>query len=495
MSRADAWFESDKFKMRDHDVISVAESPSTEFVKLINPLMRQVLMLKKLVSLSQSEGIPYGSRSRIMTAAAALLCLATHARADDLRPLDERLLLGVGTHQGLGGPVSPRGYVPSVNIDQIKQLGLTAFRDDFPWSDFELPDGRIEFTPQLGRLETQIKSGVARPFLILAFGHHLVPSSMPPTTDEARRRFAEYASAAAQSVAPQHALFELWNEWNGAAKNDPAFSAESYLALAKVTQPAVKRVAPEAPFIVGAIADDPGWAWTQQILKRGILQYADGISVHLYNFCMAPTKRSSAEIIERLQAFRRLVTQASGDPDFPIYVTETGWPTATNKCGVSEQAQADNLAQLVLWASTASPWLKGLFLYELKDSGKDASQIEDHFGLFGFDNGRKPAACAVQSAWAFIRSSLKAESKKLSSDVGSIRASSVAGDKVAVWSENPNRRYEARLKADAPNASFEMLCDGAAQPASGVWMPVSNTPLLISATGGTLPDLEIRPAR
>jgi polysaccharide export outer membrane protein len=31
-------FQADNFRMRDHDVISVAESPSTEFIKLMAPL-------------------------------------------------------------------------------------------------------------------------------------------------------------------------------------------------------------------------------------------------------------------------------------------------------------------------------------------------------------------------------------------------------------------------------------------------------------------------
>jgi hypothetical protein len=431
----------------------------------------------------------------IVATALALNVSPQMAKADGQRPLDEGFVLGVGTHQGLGGPVSTRGYVPSVNIGQIKQLGLTAFRDDFPWSDFELPGRRMGFSPQLGRLETQIRSGVARPFLILAFGHHLVPNSMPPTTDEARRRFADYAAAAAQSVAQRRPVFELWNEWNGAAKKDPAFSAENYLSLAKVTQPAVKHAVPNATFVVGAIADDPGWAWTQQMLQTGILQYADGISVHLYNFCMAPARRTSAEIIDRLQAFRRLVTQASGNPDFPIYVTETGWPTTTARCGVSEQTQADNMAQLILWASTASSWLRGISLYELKDSGKNPSELEDNFGLFHFDNSPKPAACAVRGAWAFIRTSVKAESRKLSNDVVAIRASSAAGNKLAVWSDDPSRRYEARLKADAPNATFETPCDASPRSASGAWMPVSSTPLLITAGGSAVPDLEIRLAK
>ena len=38
MSKPDGWFQADTFRMRDHDVISVAESPSTEFIKLMTPL-------------------------------------------------------------------------------------------------------------------------------------------------------------------------------------------------------------------------------------------------------------------------------------------------------------------------------------------------------------------------------------------------------------------------------------------------------------------------
>lgn len=425
----------------------------------------------------------------------AAVCLSVPASAQQPQPLDHRLLLGVGTHQGLGGPVSARGYVPSENIAQIRQLGLTAFRDDFPWSDFELAGQRMGFTPRLGRLETQVKSGVARPLLILAFGHHLVPNSSPPTTDEARRRFADYAAAAAQSVMPQHPIFELWNEWNLAAKKDAAFSPENYLALAQATRPAVKRVAPNAPFVVGAIGDDPGWTWTQKMLQTGILQYADGASIHLYNFCMAPAKRTSAEIIDRLTAFHRLVGQAAANPDFPIYVTETGWTTATNKCGVNEQAQADNTAQLILWASTAARWLKGIWLYELKDSGKNPAEMEDNFGLYRFDNSPKPVACAARGAWAFIRTSLNAERRSLASGVVSINASTASGGKIAVWSEDPDRHYEVRLREDLPGASFAMPCDSAARPASGVWMPVSSTPVLITTNNEAIPALEIRPAR
>jgi len=92
------------------------------------------------------------------------LCVAAGlsypADAQNAQPLDQRFLLGVGTHQGLGGVTSARGYVPATAIKQMKELGVTSFRDDFPWSDFELPGKRLGFNALNGRLETQIRSGV-----------------------------------------------------------------------------------------------------------------------------------------------------------------------------------------------------------------------------------------------------------------------------------------------------------------------------------------------
>src|SRR5260370_36746348 len=91
------------------------------------------------------------------------------AQAQNAQPFEDRFLLGVGRHQGLGGIVSERGYVPDINIKEIKELCLTAFRDDFPWSDFELPGRQFAFPPLSRRVETQIKAVVATTILILRY--------------------------------------------------------------------------------------------------------------------------------------------------------------------------------------------------------------------------------------------------------------------------------------------------------------------------------------
>nr|WP_249137846.1 hypothetical protein [Bradyrhizobium canariense] len=415
------------------------------------------------------------------------------ANAQNAQPLGQRLLLGVGTHQGLGGSTGGRGYVPAIAVKQMKDLGLTSFRDDLPWSDFELPGRQLGFNPLLGRLDAQIKSDVGTPVIILAFGHHLVPNSNPPTTDDARQRFVSYASAAAQSLATRRPVFELWNEYNLEARKNPDFSVENYVALARVVQPAVKRAAPSSPFVVGVLGDDPGWKWTDALLQTDLLKIADGISIHIYNHCMNPARRTAAEAIERLEAFHQRVAQATNNPNYPIYLTETGWPNGDAKCSVSEQLAADNMAQMILWSSTAGPWLKGVWVYELKDSGTKPAELEHNFGVYHYDNSPKPAVCSIRESWAFIRTSLKAEKTRPAPGVVLVRSQEGSETKAALWSENPTKRFEIRLKGAESNAEVSHLCQQGAGPAPGAWTELSTTPLLVTARGQAALDFDIRP--
>jgi hypothetical protein len=106
-------------------------------------------------------------------------------------------------------------------------------------------------------------------------------------------------------------------------------------------------------------------------------------------------------MMERLDGLRRFMVQA-GLGDKPIYISEFGWPTGDGKCRVSPPNAADNVGQFVLLAATR-PWIAGIWIYELKDSGRASDNKESHFGLFDFDGRPKPAACAAREAIALVR--------------------------------------------------------------------------------------------
>jgi hypothetical protein len=52
-----------------------------------------------------------------------------------------------------------------------------------------------------------------------------------------------------------------------------------------------------------------------------------------------------------------------------------------------------------------------------------------------------------------------------------------------------------RLKSGAPQVTFDYPCHHSPKSAAGTWMTVSSTPLLLSADGSAIPDLEIRQAQ
>jgi hypothetical protein len=148
---------------------------------------------------------------------------------------------------------------------------------------------------------------------------------------------------------------------------------------------------------------------------------------------------------------------------------------------------------MILWSSTAGPWLKGIWVYELKDSGTKPTELEHNFGIYHFDNSPKPAACSIRESWSFIRTSLKAEKTRPIPGVVLVRSQSGPETKAALWSESPTKRYEVRLKGAEPNVEVSHVCQQGAGPAPGAWTELSTTPLLVTAKGQAALDFEIRP--
>jgi hypothetical protein len=74
----------------------------------------------------------------------------------------------------------------------------------------------------------------------------------------------------------------------------------------------------------------------------------------------------------------------------------------------------------------------------------------------------------------------------------SIKSRNASGAKTALWSQDPSKPYEVRLKGVASNAETYYLCSQAPRPDTGNWMALSGTPLLVSTDGPDTPDFDIR---
>jgi hypothetical protein len=409
-------------------------------------------------------------------------------------PPPSPLLFGVCTHQGIGGPTGGRGYDPALNVQQIRELGLTSFRDDLPWPDFESEDHRFGFAPVLPRLKAQLNAGVARPLLILGGRDPRVPDSDPPATPAALARFGEYVAAAVAATADERPIYEIWNEWNLSERRNPKYDVENYVSVARTAYGEIKRLRPDLPVIVGALGDDPHWAWSRRALAAGLLNYGDGFSVHLYNHCQNPRYRSAAEIVSRLTDLHRLIDTSIGKPDYPLYVTEVGWPTYDGICGVAETRAAENFAQLILWASGLSRWLKGVWIYELKDSGVNRTEIEDNFGIFDYWNKPKAAACAIRESVNFVRAGGDATLSQIAPHIHVVQARTAQGEQAAVWSDDTETEGKVQIAVTGGVARVKHICDETATPIAGATsLTVGTRPIFVSSGLGASIEIEASP--
>lgn len=314
----------------------------------------------------------------------------------------EPMILGVGTHFGFWPPKSDVGLFRS----WMARARFDSARDDMFWVHVEDGAGRFELR-QGATVTRDLWRSMRQPFeplLVLGYGHPAYDGGGQPRTPAARAAFARYAGYVLAQTAPSVRMVEVWNEWNLKAGARPGGSdgdAQDYARLADETAQRLKALDPAVKVLVGAVSDDfPDWRWMRRGIAAGLLAHADGVSVHLYNYCMAPQRVGADELIERLDALRAIM-DAAGRPAMPVYVSEVGWPTHSGKCPVGEADAATHSVRFMLQASER-PWVKGVWFYEFQDGGEDPADREAHFGLLRRDGSEKPAGCALRELAAQI---------------------------------------------------------------------------------------------
>jgi len=362
------------------------------------------------------------------------MTISPAAMAASRRPF----IAGVQTHFAYA---SAAYYLPDRAAALVNALGVNGFRDDIYWNSFA-PDWDLQGSHLPSEITNFWSRTAARPLLIVNNGNSYISGTSPPLTEEGRSHFAGFAARVAAAGAAKNALFEIWNEWNmnavkgranltdAGAANDPR-AALYYAPLAQAAGRAIRAKAPAATILVAASGDDEGWPWTREVVRLGGAKYADGLSVHLYNHCQAPQLRNATEFVDRLDKLRATIADLP-DGKKPIYVTEFGWPTGSNKCAVSQVEQGNNVAQFYLWAA-ATPWIGGAWYYQLKDSGQNWGDIQDNFGLYDYRYLGKFASCTTRESMALINSAQSIEIERPYSDMFVLKIRTAWGYQIVSW--------------------------------------------------------------
>ncbi len=189
--------------------------------------------------------------------------------------------IGVGTH------LDRYKYDSATYLKLLQQYGFTSFRDDYTWSKVEKVKNKYKVDRTLQQADFAFmnsKSYNVNGMVILAYGNMNYDFGKYPTSDEAIKGFANYASWTAKRFKGRVKYYEIWNEWiygTGMPKsrnNIP--SAENYYNLVKTTSIPVIRCSPtnlpeyvdkRTQFIVALETDQGGIrnAWLRYFMING----------------------------------------------------------------------------------------------------------------------------------------------------------------------------------------------------------------------------------
>jgi hypothetical protein len=116
--------------------------------------------------------------------------------------------------------------------------------------------------------------------------------------------------------------WQVWNEPNSPLFWKPDPNASQYMTLLRAFRSAVKTADPTAQILVGGLFPTPTGGITMarflaELYDAGGRGQFDAVAIHPY----ASTPRIALARV----ADERRITERSGDPDVPIWITEVGW--------------------------------------------------------------------------------------------------------------------------------------------------------------------------
>jgi len=277
----------------------------------------------------------------------------------------------------------------------IRDLGVDVVRVDLAWS-------AIQPTPDAYHWRdfddvVQLASEYGFDLMpILGFSTRWASSSASPSdwadwffAPPATAAYAWFAYQAAARYAGRVTAWEIWSEPNAGLYWRPEPDPARYVELLKNAYLAIKYADPTAIVVLGGLANDesqyqPAYPWyppeafLQTVYDHGGRAYFDVAARHPYTH---PDQGIGA-LSERLRSFR-LVMEANGDAEKPIWLTEIGY-AATPATGVTEARQSEWLIECFT-AVEEMDLVDVLFWYNLRDTGLDPGNWEQNLGLIAHD--------------------------------------------------------------------------------------------------------------
>ncbi|WP_257590204.1 glycoside hydrolase family 5 protein [Serratia marcescens] len=327
-------------------------------------------------------------------------------------------------------------------LAMIKQFGFNSFRSDLAWNSIESQKGVFSINDAGNQKEDlAFQTGFSQyglsALMVLGYGNKLYSNNAIdfPRTPEQIAAFANYAAWIAARYKGKVKYFDIWNEWlygtglTSKPRNVPP--AQVYFDVVKATSAAVRKVDPNAVILAGSFNTNKprDVAWFEELMKLGILNYIDGVSIHPYSL------KLPEDNLATIDKFEELAKRYAGK-EVPVYITEMGQSSSTAPGYVSDDATAQFVVKYTFLAK-ARPYIKGLWWYDLVDDGPDVKNREHRFGFVTQSNQPKSMALQFQKI-AEVARDYKVERYQTNTD-GNVSISLSHGGKYALlaWQQTP----------------------------------------------------------
>ena len=212
--------------------------------------------------------------------------------------------------------------------------------------------------------------------------------------------YASFVHFLASRWAGKVDAWEVWNEPNISRFWPTGPSPAAYTALLKAAYPAIKSGDPSAKVVFGGPSTND-YNFIEGAYAAGAKGYFDVMATHPYT-CGSPesVSYSNGRISKSSYLGYREIRETmlgQGD-DKPIWLTEFGWSTTTESCGVSDATQAGYLTKAFQLAAE-DPYVQVALYYNLRNNywNHDADTVEARYGLMRTDFSRKPSYDAFKA--------------------------------------------------------------------------------------------------
>jgi hypothetical protein len=222
--------------------------------------------------------------------------------------------------------------------------------------------------------------------------------------------YAAFAGRVARHFRARVRAYEIWNEPNIAGFWAPGPSPAAYTAMLELAYRAIKRARPSATVVSAGLSPHASYGavdaqhvnpitFLEQMYANGARGSMDAVGWHPYNFPfgLAYYNWSAWSQMAATAPSARSVMRANGDGGKRVWATEWGAPTGTSATSVTEAGQAALVAD-ALRRLRALPWAGPSFLYSYRDTGTNAADRVQNFGIVRHDFSRKPAYAAFRNA-------------------------------------------------------------------------------------------------